>query len=256
MFVFVVPAVLAGLLGVLAHQAESPAAYLPRLRLLFLGSVALGYLGPAAFIWRKAQGWRRWGSLLLALATLRAAYLPVLGAAFLTAAWCDRLGRALGAESLGGLIHYALACFIATLASRVALLSVAAATRIKKPGWVAWLVCVAGMGVIAFWNPKDRAVLPHPIVTEAPPPASNAPGYFDVVKDGGRPPVTRILAAGGAVLHTLAPRTGWGGSVRVEMQARFRGNPDLSLGERVTALEASLLSAREEFRTSPRTPPP
>ena len=135
------------------------------------------------------------------------------------------------------------------------MLSVAAATRIKKPAWIAWLLFVAGMAVIAFWNPKDRTVLPHAIVNEAPQPASIGPDYIDVVKDGERARMTRILAGGGAVRQALTPRTGWGGRVREEMLARFRGDPDLSLGERVTCLEASLLSAREELRTSPRTPP-
>ncbi|MHC4576554.1 MAG: hypothetical protein ACYTFD_14550 [Planctomycetota bacterium] len=246
---------LAGLLGLLAHAGEAPDEYLRRVRLLFLGSVALGYLGAAALILRTTGGWRRWGALVLALAATRVCYVPVLAAAFLLAGWCDWCGRLFGAQSLGGPIHYALACFTAAGTTLVALGAVAAAAHIKRPGGIVTLVLLAATGVLVFWNPVDRKILPHPMAEDVSRPATTGPGYLDVVEDRERSTLTRIFAAGSGVRHALSPRSGWGGRVREEMLARFQGNPELSLGERVTSLEAALLTARATFETSPRTPP-
>ena len=108
--VFVVPAILAGLLGLLANAADDPAAYVPRLRLMFLGSVGLGYLGLTLFVWLMARGWRRWGALLLALVAIRVAYVPTIATAVVVTGWMDWFGRLLGVTKLEGPIHYTLAC--------------------------------------------------------------------------------------------------------------------------------------------------
>ena len=121
MIVFVVPAVLAGLLGLVANGAEGAEAYIPKLRLLFLGAASLGYLGLAAFVWLKTRGWRRWGALVVGLAAVRVAYLPVIATALVVTGWLDWLGRMFGVEKLAAPVHYALACFVAALAGLVAL---------------------------------------------------------------------------------------------------------------------------------------
>jgi hypothetical protein len=100
MIVFLVPAVVAGLLGVLAQGAEIDADYLPRLRFMFLGSAVLGYLGMAIFTWRRLGGVRRWGALLWGLVAARACYLPAMAGALVVTGWLEWLAGILGAGSL------------------------------------------------------------------------------------------------------------------------------------------------------------
>lgn len=255
MMVLVVPAVLAGFLGILAHQAGDAAAYLPRLRLLFLGAAALGYVGVGIFCLKKLRGWRLAGALVVALVALRVCYLPILSLALLVTGWLDWLGRtAFSATNLDGPIHYALACFVAAFSSLAALLLISAVSHLKQIGWVMVLLVYVGLGVLAFWHAPDR-LNPHPFLSEAPPRATRGPGYFDVVEDSKRPVVTRVLAAGGLIRHALFPRSGWGGAIREELLARYRGDPGMTLSARVKCIEAALVNSRRLLRTSPRTLP-
>lgn len=253
--VLVVPAVLAGFLGVLAHQAGDSAAYLPRLRLLFLGAAALGYVGVGVFCLKKLKGWRLAGALAVGLVAIRVCYLPVISLALLLTSWLDWLGRAaFGATTLDAPVHYTLACFVAAFSSLAAMLLIAAVSHLKEIGWVMVVVVYAGLGVLAFWHAPDR-LNPHPFLSDAPPRATRGPDYFDVVEDGGRPVVTRILAAGGLIRHALFSRRGWGGAIREELVARYRGDPGMTLGARVKCIEAALVNSRRLLRTSPRSLP-
>jgi len=253
MIVFLVPAVLAGLLGILAHQAADAAEYLPRLRLMLLGAAALGYVGVAIFSLRKLKGWRLWGALLLGLAAARVCYLPVVTMSLLLCGWAEWIGRTVGAANLAGPIHYALPCFVAALTALTALLALAAASHLKQIGWVMVLLLFGGMGTLAFWHQSDR-ITPHPFLSDAPPPATRGPDYFDVVEDSEGPVVTRVLAAGGLVRHAVSARSTWSGAIRSELLARYRGSPGMTLGERIKCFEAALVSSRPLLGTSPRSP--
>lgn len=250
--VLIAPALLAGVLGLMANGAEGSVDYLPRLRFMLMGAAVLGLAGVAIHVWRRLHGWRRWGALLLALVAVRVCYSPVVGAALVSAGWLDQLGRFLGAGHLGFLVHYSLPCFVSAFSTVLALLAVAAAAHLRKVGWVMVLLLFCSMAVLAFWKPEDRAVSPHPLTASgAPPPSANGPTYLEVVQSGSFDPVTRIEAAGGFLRHLLSPRSGWGGTVRDQLLQRFRGEPSMGLRERISCLEAAMLRAR---RISPRTP--
>ena len=255
MIVFLFPALLAGLLGVVAHLVEDAADYAPRLRLLFLGSVSLAYLGLATFTWFKGKGFKRVAILVLTLLVLRVWYAPILGTAVVMTGWVDWAGRKAGAEALSGPVHYALGCFLAMLSSTVMLLFAASLTHLKRVSSILFLLVCVAMGVLAFWMPEDRAVLPHPFRRTTPAPDVTGPDYADVLEDEERPAHVRILAAAGAARHFLSPRSGWGSMIRDWQLAQFRDRPDASLRARVSALERALLNARVLLRTSPRTPP-
>lgn len=250
-----VPAILAGGLGLLAHAAGDDAAYVPRLRVVCLGAAALGYLGIAVFVWRTARGWRRVLTLLAGLVAVRACYLPVLGLSVFLAGWLEWLARALGAGALSGPVHYALGCLLGALAGLFTLLGVAAVNHVRSPAWALVGVALLALAVLAFAHPEDRAILPHPVADTTPLPSTSGPGYLDVVKDGGAPLRARVLAAFGGARHALSPRSGWAGAVREELLAQFRDRPDASHRARVSSLERALLRARPALRTSPRTPP-
>jgi hypothetical protein len=242
-------------LGVLASAAGEGPEYLLRLRILFLGAAALGCLGPTVFVLRKAKGARRAFCLPLPVLAARIAYVPSLQGALLLAGWTERLGRALGAERPGPVVHYALGCFVAALVCFSALVLVAAASAPRKGASIAVFVLFAAAGALALSSPDDRVLLPHAFVAEDLQPAAEGEDYLDVAEDGKRPARTRLLAALYGIADALSPRSGWAGAVREELHARFRAAPDQSLRARVTSIEGALRTARPLFRTSPRTPP-
>jgi len=245
-----VPAVLAGLLGLFPHAAPEGADYVPRLRGMLVGAAALGYLGPGVFFWRRAKGWKRWGALLLGLAAVRVLYVPVVAVAFVLVGWLEWGARTAGAGSFGGPLHYGFACLVAAFTSLAVLTVVAAAGNVAKPKWIVPLLLFLGAGVLAFWHPEDRTVLPHPFAKDGPSPASRGPEYLDVAEDGERSWHVRVLAAFGGIRHALSARSGWGGAVREEMLARYRSKPGQSLRDRMLSLEAALDVARPLLTTS------
>jgi len=242
---FVLPAILAGLLGLYPAYAEL-SDYVPRLRVMFLGAVGLGWLGIAGFLFRKTSGWRRWLALVWSLAVVRVFYAPILGGAVVMAGWAAWLARFVGDRSLVLPIHYATACFVGLLTACVALAAIFAGANLKRIGWIVIALLCVGQGVLAFWLPDDRHPLPHPFES-APPPAAEGPTYLDVVEDGDREPVPRILGAGATMRHAVSPRSGWGGAVREGLAARARANPSMGLRVRVSCLEAALKDAREKL---------
>jgi len=254
-FVFLAPAVLGGLLGLVPHAAKDAAAYVERMRLLCLGSVLLGYFGVAFFVWRKSEGSRRWMSLAVGLLAVRVFYVPVLAVAIFLTGWLEWSAAKLGASQLSGPLHYALGCFLGATACFATLLAVLAANSLRHPLWALAAALMAGVAVLALLHEEDRSVLPHPFDNLAPSPSADGPSYLDVVKDEEAPGTVRLLALFGALRHYASPRSGWGGVVREELLAQFRGRPDASLRARVGSLERALLRARSYLRTSPRTPP-
>jgi len=252
----IVPALLAGGVGVWTAAAGGPEEYVERLRVLLLGSSALGGLGVCLFVWRRAgPGPRRLLYLPAVPLALRLAYLPILAVGIVGTAWLVRLGEALGAAPAPGLLHYGLGCFVALGASLAGLVLVAALSNLKRVGAWFTLLAYAGLGVLAFAQADDRTLSPHPFAQRDLVILPEGPDYAEVAEQGGRGAATRVLAAGSALRDLLMPRTGWGGMVRDELSRRFRGRPGLTCGDRVTALEGALLTAWES-RNAPRTPPP
>ncbi len=247
MLVFVLPAILAGLLGILAHQADGAVAYLAQIRIASLGAIALGYLGVAIFVFRKLSGWRRWAALLWGLLALRVAYVPLLASGVVLTSWLEWGARFFGGENLSLPVHYMLPCFWAMAATTWTLLAIAAASRPKDIGWDMVTLIVIGLGVLSFWKPADRHPSPHRFESKAPSPATSGPTYLDVAEDSARDVVTRILATGGVVRNALQGRRGWSAVVREELAARFRGAPALSQKDRISCLEAALVRARKDL---------
>ncbi|MDH3593147.1 MAG: hypothetical protein OER88_14775 [Planctomycetota bacterium] len=256
MFVFVVPAVLAGLLGLLANDAGDAAAYLARLRFAMLGSVALGYLGVAVFLLRKTVGWKRWAGIVWALLAVRVAYAPILGSGLVISSWLEWAARLLGAKRLAVPVHYMLPCFWCMIAGLWSLLAVAAFTRVKQIGWAIITLIVVGLGVLSMWKPGDRAVSPHAFEENAPGPATVGPSYLDVAEDSRRDTVTRILAVAGVARHALQSRRGWSAVVRQELVARYRGTPTMTLRDRISCLEAAMVRARSTLSSPDPAPTP
>ncbi len=240
---FVLPAILAGLLGLFPAQAEL-SEYVPRLRVMFLGAVGLGYLGIAVFLFRKTAGWKRWVALVWSLAVVRVSYTLIISTAVLMAGWAAWLARLIGDQSLVLPIHYATACFAGALTGTIAIAAVSAGTNLKRVGWIVIALLFVGEGVLSFWLPEDRHPSPHPFA-DAPPAAAHGPEYLEVVEDTDHTPVTRIIAAAATIRHAMWPRSGWGGSVRKGLLMRARANPEMGILVRVNCLEAALLEARK-----------
>ncbi|MGH7163048.1 MAG: hypothetical protein ACREID_06165 [Planctomycetota bacterium] len=251
----VVPAVIAGFLGLVAHGAEAGEAYLQRVRLLCLGAALLGLAGAVAFSIARAKGGRRWLAALGALVAARIAYTPLLAAAFVATGWLEWTAARLGASSLSLPVHYGLGCLIAAFTTIAGLLLPYALSDLENrrriPLLLAWILA----GVLAFAHPEDRELLPHPFGSGAPAPSAVGPSYGDAVEDDALSVRARAVALFGLARHAGTPRAGWAGAARDEMVARFRSSPDAPLRARVAAFEAALLTARKALETSARTPP-
>jgi len=225
---------------------------------MLLGSVALGWLGPAVFFLRKTDGWKKWAALVLGIVAARVLYLGLVTSSLVVTGWLDWLLRRFGPGDRSALLHYACGCLLALLTSLIVIFVVDAFARPKRVSSAIIALVLIGAGVLQFWHPDDRIVSPHPFADDGPVPASQGPDYVAVVKDGKRAPYTRICAALGAARHAVSSRSGWGGVIREELLARYRSNPDQPLRDRVPALEAALRIARPELtpqgqRTSLRT---
>jgi hypothetical protein len=252
-----VTVVAAGALGLFAHAAGEAPEYVQRLRILFLGAAVLGWIGPSIFVFRKAKEGQRIACLLVATLAARVAYVPSLQAALLLAGWVERLGSALGGGGrLGLVVHYALGSFVAALVCFVAFVVISAVAHARKPASIAVFALLALGALLAFSHPDDRTLLPQSLSGEDLQPAAEGEDYLDVAEDGSHTARTRILGALYGIVDAVSPRSGWAEAVRVEMHARFRADPDMSLRARVASIEGALRTARPLFRTSPRTPPP
>ena len=95
-----------------------------------------------------------------------------------------------------------------------------------------------------FSHPEDRTILPQRFGTEAPAQATYGQDYKNVVKDKDRSFGVRLDAVVGLIRHSISPTDGWGGSVRDDMLARYRSDPDRSMADGFAALEAAMLKAR------------
>lgn len=250
-----VAVVAAGALGIFANAADDGSAYVRRLGALFLGAAVLGWLGPGIFVWSKAKEGRRIVYLLLAILAARVAYVPSLEGGILLAGWVEQLGRALGGERLGMPVHYALGCFIAAITCFASLVIVSAAAHARRPASIAIFVILAGATLLTLSHAEDRALLPQALVGEDVQPAAGGENYLDIAEDTRRPARTRFLASLYGIVDAVSARSGWAGAVRMELHARFRADPDMSLRARVRSIEGALRTARPAFRTSPRTPP-
>ena len=254
MVVLLVPAVLAGFLGLLAHGADDGAAYLPRVRAVLLGATVIGYLGVDTFIWREGKGWRRWVAFLIGLLAIRVFFVPVVGCALVLTGWLEALGLELGIANPSAIVHYTLACFISALTGVSTLFAVAAFFNPKDWYAIPVLVLFLAASVLAFGHPDDRRAWPQAFETSAPAPAYSGPDYREALGNGDISFRARVIAGGGLLRHGLSARGGWSGDVRRELLARFRSSPEGSLRTRLQCLEAALLRSRRALRTSPPDP--
>ncbi|MCZ6788300.1 MAG: hypothetical protein O7E54_14160 [Planctomycetota bacterium] len=252
--VLVLPAVAAGLAGLLAHGADDASAYLPRLRVVLLGATIIGYLGVDAFIWKEGKGWRRWVAFLIGLLAVRVFFVPVVACALVLTGWVEALGLTLGLTNLSPIVHYTFACLVSALTGVSTLLTVAALFNPKDWYAIPMLVLLLAAGMLAFSHDDDRRAWPQAFETSAPAPAYSGPDYREALADGDLSFRARVIAGGGLVRHGLSARGGWSGNVRRELLARFRSSPEGSLKTRLQSLEAALLRSRRTLRTSPPDP--
>jgi hypothetical protein len=244
-----VAAVVAGILGIIANASPEGAEYISRLRLLFLGAAVIGYLGLAVFVWKERKGILRWISLLVALLAVRILYVFVVNLAVILTGWLEAAARGAGVENTALLVHLALAIFTSVFASLVAMLGDGIVDNImKKIRWAILAAVIAGAGVQDFSHPEDRRILPQRFGSEAPAQATYGQDYKTVVKDKDRSFRVRLGAVFGTVRHSISPSDGWGGSVRDDLLARYRSEPDGSMSDGFAALEASLLKARPTLK--------
>ncbi|MEE8106744.1 MAG: hypothetical protein V3T86_14525 [Planctomycetota bacterium] len=254
MWLLLIPPILAGGLGLLAHGADEGTAYLPRVRLMLLGAAALALIATGVFVWINAQGKKRWAALALVLVSGRICYVSVVATALCTTGWLETLGRTLGVEDLSAAVHYCFAMFTCAFLTLSLLLVLLAATRPLRWYSIAIALTITLLGVHAFAHTEDREVFPHGFSQTAPAPAHEGDDYFAAVRNTDLPVSSRFAALGGGIRHAVMPRGGWAGSVRREMLARFRSSPNAGLRTRVQAFEAALLRSRPLLQTSSRSP--
>ncbi len=243
MVVMILTTLLAGLFGLVAAQAEDAEAYLTRVRLLLLGSVALGYVGVAWFSWRRGPRVKGVIAMLTGLVVVHALYPLVLILPVILTARLEWLARMLGVEAASSAVHYSIAMFVAAFALLFSLMAATAVVNIKSIKWALVLLLLVGVVVVNATEP-GWSLNPHPFRQSGAAPAERGPNAWAVAKDTERPWRTRLKGLFSASFYVALPATGWGGDVRAELSRRFKGNPDASLSERVTSLEAALLKAR------------
>jgi len=252
MLFMLVPPVLAGLIGLFASNAATDDAYLSRIRLLFILAALLGYLGVAVWTFRKSKGITRWASIVVSLLAVRIVYPLFPYASVIITGWIDGGARTAGSSPAAGVIHYSIGLFTAVLATLVALAGVATVARIKR--YFIFGILFAALGVFNFWDDKDRTLSPHP-ARKGRAASIYGSGYMEVAKDKKRPKRARTMALVSALFDAVMPKEGWIGEVRVELEASFKGNPEMTVTEHLTALDGALLKARSYPSTSARTPP-
>ena len=244
MLVVIVAPLLAGLLGLATDQAEDSEAYLTRLRFLLIGAALLGYLAVAWFAWRRGKGLMRFVTVAVGLLGVRIVYpiVPYLGT--LVTGWLVWAARKLGADPSGAMVHYSLGVFIAAFSVVAALLTMTAVANLTHA--VKWVVVLAVLGAVGFFDvtQENWSINPHPFRKTGAAPSGRGPSYREVAEDSELPWRQRVGGLVGWGLHAVWPRSGWGGSIRTRLDRNFRGNPDGTLQDRVTELEAALVQAR------------
>jgi hypothetical protein len=245
---FVVPPILAGLLGLVAAYAGDDSAYLTRLYVLFIGGALLGLIGAGAWIFRKQEGITRILCLVLSLIGVRLLFplFPFLAA--LITGWIENAGlAAFDARSPTALVHFFLGLLTAACALGVSLACVVGVLQVRRYFFI-WIIMTV-LGTFTFWDSKDRTLLPQKFPKRQPAPAQYGDSFFDAAKDKEKPNRDRAIAFIGGVAYTVWPRDGWGGAVREDFEARFKGNPEPGVNGMLQMLEASMVTARSYFRT-------
>ncbi|MHC4960140.1 MAG: hypothetical protein ACYTGN_17435 [Planctomycetota bacterium] len=245
---FAIPPILAGILGLIAAFAGDGGSYLSRLYVLFLGAGLIGFLGAAFWIVRKQEGITRVLCVVLSLIGIRLLFplFPFLAA--LITGWIENGALAIAdARSPETLVHFFLGLLTAAFALLVSLACVLGVLQVRRYFFI-WIIMTI-LGTFTFWDGKDRTVLPQKYEQRQPAPAQYGDGFFAAAKDKERPNRDRAIAMIGGVFYTIWPREGWGGAVREEFEARFKGNPEPGINGMVEMLESSMVTARSYFRT-------
>ena len=250
MLVYFVPALLGGLLGLLPWKAGE-ADYVAAMRLACLGAAAIGHLGVAWFVWRKAKDTRRVVLLVLLLPVFRLVYRPALELAQVFSGWVASVGALAHVPRLGLPVHVALFGAFAFLCALFASLAILSLSR--RPGWLSWATWLALLlvGWLSFVEPADRTVSPHPFAPREPVVAQDRNlAYGDVVVAAAYPLHVRVVAALAWTRHLLTPDEGWSGTVATRRLHAFRERPAGPLADGLAALEEGWAGARPEL-----TPP-
>ena len=253
MFFMLLPPVLAGLIGLWPSGADE-ASYPAAIRTMFQVGALLGFLGIAIWAFRRNKGVTRWACIGAAFLTVRIVYPFLPFSAVMVTGWIDGI---VDGTPASGAVHYSMGLFTGAFAVIAALIGVITVLRIKR--WFVMAILLAALGLFNFWDADDHSVsrifMPHPAAKRGRPPTEGGQDYMEVAKDKKKAKRTRVLALATAVFDAMLPSDGWIGAVSSDYKARFKANPDMSVSERLTALEASLIRARSSLSTSPRNPP-